>query len=70
MDASPLLSPQQAAEFLGVSLVTVRRWFYAGRLPAVRLGVKLLKFKRADLEAFIASGESSTKTAAPSALSA
>ena len=65
-----LLSPQQAAAYLGCSITTVRRWFYSGELKAIRLGAKLLKFRREDLDAFVNAGEGVEKAAAPSARTA
>ncbi|HUX39130.1 MAG TPA: helix-turn-helix domain-containing protein [Rectinemataceae bacterium] len=52
MDARLLFTPQEAADTLGVSIVTIRRAFYSGRLPGVKIG-KLLRFRREAIEAFI-----------------
>ena len=53
MEANRLLySPQEAADTLGVSIVTIRRAFYAGRLPGIKIG-KLLRFRHEAIEAFI-----------------
>ena len=41
---------QEAADRLGVSYRTVRRWIAAGRLTAVRVGPRLLKVSAADLD--------------------
>lgn len=51
-----LLSRVQAAEFLGVSPHTLAIWKSTGRvsLPVVKIG-GLAKYRKADLDAFIAS---------------
>jgi len=46
-----LLSVQEAADFLGLSVSTIRRYIRDGRLPAYRVaGERLLRIKRSDLE--------------------
>ena len=48
-----LLTLKQAAEELGVSARTVRRWVSFGRLRAVRLSRKSLRIHARDLDRFI-----------------
>ncbi len=46
-----LYSPEEAAEYMGVHVKTVRNWIRAGRLPASRLaGQRVLRIRAADLE--------------------
>ena len=46
-----LYSPEEAAEYLGVHVKTVRNWIRSGRLPASRLaGQRALRIRAADLE--------------------
>ncbi|WP_028654858.1 helix-turn-helix domain-containing protein [Nocardioides sp. J54] len=45
------ISLKEAAEILDVSVETVRRWIAAGDLPAERIGKRLLKVNRSDVEA-------------------
>lgn len=45
-------SLEQSATYLDVTVKTVRRWIAEGRLPAYRLGDRLLKVDIADLDAF------------------
>ena len=52
MTTTELLDGNEAAEFLHVSIHTIRSWSWKRKLPAVRLGRKLL-FRREDLENFI-----------------
>jgi excisionase family DNA binding protein len=53
---SPLLTRKQAAEFLGTSEQTLANWASTGRggLPMVRLSNRLIRYRREDLEKFIA----------------
>lgn len=44
-------TPAEAARYLGVHDRTIRRHIREGRLPAVRIGARLLKIKREDLDA-------------------
>ena len=46
-----LLTIREAARFLKVSPLTVRRWLKQGRLPAYRLGPRAIRIRRADLDA-------------------
>jgi excisionase family DNA binding protein len=49
-----LLTLREAAELLGVSPWTVRRWVASGKLPHIRLpGGRLLRFDRADLDRLV-----------------
>lgn len=55
MDTTALLSPAQVATRLGLSTKAVRRLATAGKLPAVRLSERVIRFEPEDVEAFIAS---------------
>lgn len=47
----PLYSPEEAADYLGVHVKTVRGWIRSGRLPASRLaGQRALRIRASDLE--------------------
>lgn len=46
----PNLTIAEAAEAVGVSQKTVRRWIASGDLPAYRLGGKLVRIHQDDLE--------------------
>jgi len=48
-----LISLTQAAESLDVNPRTIRRWIAAGRLPAYRVGPRLVKVDPADLAALV-----------------
>src|SRR2546426_6077007 len=53
---SELLDIAQAAAFLHVSQMSLRRWTNAGRLPCLRVGGRReRRFRRADLLAFLSS---------------
>jgi excisionase family DNA binding protein len=48
-----LLSPQQVAEFLGVSVTTIYQWRYRSEGPAgFKLGGRV-RYRRSDLEAWL-----------------
>lgn len=47
------LSPNAAAEYAGVSVRTVRRWIATGQLPGHRAGRRLIRIKRAELDAML-----------------
>lgn len=52
------ISIDEAAEYLGIKTVTLRKWVKKKLdLPSYRVG-KLWKFKRSELDAWIASGKS------------
>jgi len=50
ISTSQLLSPNQAAELLGLSVRTIRRRIATGQLPAYRSGRKVIRIKTADLD--------------------
>ena len=50
---SPLLTRQQAAEYLGVGIATVDRLIRSRRLPVVRLGRKCVRIRWEDLYGFV-----------------
>ncbi len=54
-DEPEILTPQEAADFLRVPLLTVQRQAKAGRLPGRRVG-KEWRFSRSTLQEWIASG--------------
>jgi excisionase family DNA binding protein len=43
------LTVNEAAALLRVSHVTIRRWIWSGKLPAIRVG-RILRIRQADLE--------------------
>ena len=50
----PWISIQEAADLLGVSIATLRRWCRDGVVPTHRLGPRLLRFDTAELLAWAA----------------
>lgn len=50
----PLLTSTQVAKTFGVSAETVRNWAEAGKLPHLRTPGGQYRFRRADVEAFMA----------------
>lgn len=55
---SQFLTTAEVAASFRVSSETVRAWVEDGRIPAIRLGPKTFRFRRADVEAFIAASSS------------
>jgi excisionase family DNA binding protein len=53
-----LLTPEAAANRLGIAPRTLREWLRSGKLPGVKLG-RLWRVKETDLEAFIAKSATS-----------
>lgn len=50
-----LLTADEAAAILRVKTDTIYRWVSQGRIPCVRLGRKITRFRRSDLDLFIRS---------------
>jgi excisionase family DNA binding protein len=55
MRANKLLTPEEAAEYLSVSLETVRRWTRQKRIPFIKLNGHLIRIQTADLDHFVKS---------------
>ncbi len=51
-----LLTPEAAANRLGIAPRTLREWLRSGKLPGVKLG-RLWRIRETDLKAFIAKSE-------------
>lgn len=49
-----LMTVSEAAEFLGLAVGTIYHMVSQKRLPCVRLSARCLRFRRSDLEEFIA----------------
>jgi len=59
MEQEDLLNIRQAAEYLGASAVSLRRWTDSGRLKCYRIGGRReRRFRREDLQAFLEEHES------------
>lgn len=56
MYKSELFTPEQAADYLGVTAKTLAVWRCVGRynIPFVKVG-RLVKYRRSELDAFLAS---------------
>ena len=50
MPAPRRISVHDAADYLGVSTRTLRRYIVTGKLPAYRVGPTLIRIDRADLD--------------------
>jgi len=54
-DASRWLTAEDVADYLGVSIRTVRSWTAAGVIPHIRLPGRLVRFDRSAVDAWVAS---------------
>jgi excisionase family DNA binding protein len=58
LNSAKLVGLEEAARFLDVSKRSVQRFVKQGRLPALRLTSRLLKFRPEDISAFAAATSS------------
>lgn len=56
-----LLTPKQAAEYLGVHLNTVYRLIQTGEIAASRLGPRMLRINREQLDNYLKGQTSATR---------
>jgi len=47
------ISIEEAAEYLGVKASTIRTWIKTKNMPAHKIGGKLWKFKRSEIDAWV-----------------
>nr|WP_024308170.1 helix-turn-helix domain-containing protein [Pseudomonas sp. P818] len=61
IDPADLLTPEQAAQLLGLSLKTLAAWRSTGRhaLPFIRCGARI-RYRRSDLAAWLHARQSTT----------
>jgi excisionase family DNA binding protein len=59
-----LLNEAQAANYLNVSVRTLQQWRVSGRGPVFTKLSRAVRFRRADLDAFIAKGVAQSTTEA------
>jgi excisionase family DNA binding protein len=52
-DDSNLLTPEQVAERLAISRLTVMKWLREGRIPGQKLGRKTWRINPDDLDTFL-----------------
>jgi excisionase family DNA binding protein len=50
-----LLTPEQVAERMNLSVLTVRAWLRSGRLPGVKPGGRIWRVRETDLDEYIRS---------------
>jgi excisionase family DNA binding protein len=54
-DKDPVLTPEQVAERLHISRLTVGNWLRSGKLKGVKVG-RLWRVRESELEAFLKEG--------------
>lgn len=47
------MSYKEVADYLGVSVSTVRKWVSQGKLRAYKVSHKTVRFKKEDIDAFV-----------------
>ena len=52
-EQQPFLTPKEVSDLLQVSVQTVRRWIKEKSLPAYKVGPRMWRIKRADLEEWL-----------------
>ena len=52
-EPNDLIRPRDAARILGISAQTIYRLIHSGDLAAVRVGDRLFRIRRADLDAYV-----------------
>jgi excisionase family DNA binding protein len=62
-----LLTARAVAEQLGLSPETVLRWARLGRLPAIHLSNRAIRFREAELEAWLEQRTAPERAVAPAA---
>ena len=55
------ISIEEAADYLGVKASTIRSWIKNKGMPHYRVGGKLLKFKRSEIDEWIKKDDDSTQ---------
>jgi excisionase family DNA binding protein len=55
MTENRLMNVRDVAAYLGIDALSVYRWASRGRLPCIRLSARCLRFRREDIEQFVAS---------------
>ena len=53
MEGIKLLSRGQVADLLGVCTRTLRRWEQVGRLPCVKIGPRLVRYRSLDVQKLV-----------------
>ena len=56
------ISIEDAAEYLGVKASTIRTWIKVNGMPAHRVGGKLWKFKRSEIDEWVNSQKAEKQT--------
>ena len=62
MRESNLLTAEEVMAWLKVSLVTIRRWTSSGYIPHVKLGLRMVRYRKEDIEAWLAKRANSGRT--------
>lgn len=58
--ADPMVTPDELAHYLKVSVDTIHRAIRSGELPAIRVGPRLLRIRTEDAQRFLRPAEAPT----------
>jgi len=48
-----LLLAEEIAEWMKVSVITIRRWTSSGFIPHVRIGQRMVRYRKRDLDSWV-----------------
>ncbi len=48
-----LLTVEEVSKLLSMSKISVRRLYYNGRIPAIKISERIVRFKKVDIDNFI-----------------
>lgn len=60
IEEQPFLTPQEVSDLLQVSVQTVRRWIKEEDLPAYKVGPRVWRISKVDLDAWLEQQRSTT----------
>jgi excisionase family DNA binding protein len=60
-----LIGIRELSELTGIEIGTLYHWAAAGRVPCIRLSARCLRFRRTEIEAWLARHSLETKQTAP-----
>jgi len=62
VDEQPFLTPQEVSDLLQISVQTVRRWIREENLPAYKVGPRMWRIRKGDLDGWLDDQRSTSAT--------